>query len=74
MLVMPAIPGDNVKLPLLEPGGILGGSSRIGRQPQDVEKTKEMSKKREIGHIFLTSLPAWWKRMEREENKFYKEV
>ena len=31
LLVMPAIPGDNVKLPLLEPGGILGGPSRFGR-------------------------------------------
>ena len=33
LIVMPAILGDNIKLPLLESGGITGGPSRFGRQP-----------------------------------------
>ena len=41
LLVMPAILGDNVKLPLLESGGIPGGPSRFGRQPQNNDKSKE---------------------------------
>ena len=55
---MPVILEDIGKLPLLESGGIFGGSSRFGTQPQTDENSKERRKKLEKGHLCLTTIPA----------------
>ena len=44
------------------------------RQPYNEEKIKDRNKKKMKVYICLTSLPAWWARVEKEEKQFYKEV
>ena len=70
LLETPATQGDNMRLPTLDPGGVSGGASRV----KDEAKLKERKIRKEKGYLCLTSLPAWWIGVVREERQFYKEV
>ena len=41
------------------------------RQPYDEEKIKYRKKRKLKGYLCLTSLPAWWTRVERQEKQFF---
>jgi hypothetical protein len=74
----PSIPKVVVKTIRLDPRGTGGADDQFegvgGQHHQHCEeKRKERKKKQEKGYC-LTSYSAWWKIIEKEENKFYREV